>query len=30
MNDRDVIVQLEPTVSVGEAARTPDWFGQVA
>ena len=34
MNDHDVIVQLEPTVSVGEAARllhgTHDWFGQVA
>ena len=34
MNDCDVIIQLEPTVSVGEAARllhgTHDWFGQVA
>ena len=34
MNDHDVIIQLEPTVSVGEAARllhgTHDWFGQVA
>ena len=34
MNDCDVITQLEPTVSVGEAARllhgTHDWFGQVA
>ena len=34
MNDRDLIIQLEPTVSVGEAARplhgTDDWFGQVA
>ena len=33
MNDCDVIIQLEPTVSVGEAARllhgTHDWFGQV-
>ena len=34
MNDCDVIIQLELTVSVGEAARllhgTHDWFGQVA
>ena len=34
MDDCDVIIQLEPTVSVGEAARllhgTHDWFGQVA
>ena len=34
MNDHEVIIQLEPTVSVGEAARllhgTHDWFGQVA
>ena len=34
MNDHDVIIQLEPTVSVGEAARllhwTHDWLGQVA
>ena len=34
MNDCDVIIQLGPTVSVGEAAgllhRTHDWFGQVA
>ena len=34
MNDCDVIIQLEPTVSVWEAARllhgTHDWFGQVA
>ena len=34
MNDCDVIIQLEPTVSVGEAARllhgTHEWFGQVA
>ena len=34
MNDHDVIIQLETTVSVGEAARllhgTHDWFGQVA
>ena len=34
MNDHDVIIQLEPTVSVGEAARllygTHDWFSQVA
>ena len=34
MNDHDVIIQLEPTVSVGEAAGllhgTHDWFGQVA
>ena len=34
VNDRDVIIQLEPAVSVGEAARllhgTHDWFGQVA
>ena len=34
MNDHDVIIQLELTVSVGEAARllhgTHDWFGQVA
>ena len=32
MNDHDVIIQLEPTVSVGEAAQllhgTHDWFGQ--
>ena len=34
MNDHDVIIQLESTVSVVEAARllhgTHDWFGQVA
>ena len=34
MNDCDAIIQLEPTVSVGEAAQllhgTHDWFGQVA
>ena len=34
MNDHDVIIQLEPTVSVGEAARllhgTHDWLSQVA
>ena len=34
MNDHDVIIQLEPTVSVAEAARllhgTHDWFSQVA
>ena len=34
VNDHDVIIQLEPAVSVGEAARllhgTHDWFGQVA
>ena len=34
MNDHDVIIQLEATVSVGEAARllhgTHDWFSQVA
>ena len=34
INDHDVIIQLEATVSVGEAARllhgTHDWFGQVA
>ena len=34
MNDHDVIIQLEPTFSLGEAARllhgTHDWFGQVA
>ena len=34
MNDHVVIIHLEPTVSVGEAARllhgTHDWFGQVA
>ena len=33
MNDHDVIVQMEPTISVGEAAcllhGTHDWFGQV-
>ena len=34
MNDRDVIIQMESTVSVGEAARLlhgiHDWLGQVA
>ena len=34
MNDHDVIIQLELTVSLGEAARllhgTHDWFSQVA
>ena len=34
MNDHDMIIQLEPTVSMGEAARllhgTHDWFSQVA
>ena len=34
INDHDMIIQLEPTLSAGEAARflhgTHDWFGQVA
>ena len=34
MNNQDVIIQMEPTIPMGEVARllhgTHDWFGQVA